>query len=89
MTIALFITCLTETFYPRSGIAVVKVPNYASLNRRVMGRNWCGFRWPDHLNYFTPKSLTAMAGATGFSCRFGMLGALPTSDNMWAVLQRD
>lgn len=25
MTIALFITCLTETFYPRSGIAVVKV----------------------------------------------------------------
>lgn len=28
MTIALFITCLTDNFYPRSGIAVVKVLEY-------------------------------------------------------------
>jgi len=81
------LNALYRVLAPR-GIAIVKVPNYGSLNRRVMGRNWCGFRWPDHLNYFTPKSLAAMAGAAGFTCRFGVLGALPTSDNMWAVLRR-
>ncbi|MDA0652573.1 MAG: methyltransferase domain-containing protein, partial [Proteobacteria bacterium] len=33
----------------RGGVALVKVPNYGSINRRVMGRRWCGFRFPDHL----------------------------------------
>lgn len=70
------------------GLAVVKVPNYGAINRLVMGRRWCGFRYPDHLNYFTPKTLTAMAGKAGFSTSFGMTGRLPTSDNMWAVLKK-
>lgn len=70
------------------GTAVVKVPNFACLNRRLQGAKWCGFRTPDHVNYFTPGSLRAMAEAAGFSCRFGLFGALPTSDNMWAVLTR-
>lgn len=70
------------------GIAVVKVPNYASVNRRFMGRRWCGFRYPDHLNYFTPATLRAMAARAGFATRFGMTGRLPTSDNMWAVLTK-
>ncbi|HEX5454225.1 MAG TPA: class I SAM-dependent methyltransferase [Stellaceae bacterium] len=68
------------------GFAVVKVPNYASLNRAVMGRRWCGFRYPDHLNYFTPASLRALAAKAGFATRFGPTGHLPTGDNMWAVL---
>lgn len=71
-----------------SGFAVVKVPNYGSLNRRIMGRRWCGFRYPDHLNYFTPKTLRAMASKGGFRCSFGLTGRLPTSDNMWAVLTK-
>jgi SAM-dependent methyltransferase len=68
------------------GFAVVKVPNYGSLNRWVMGARWCGFRYPDHLNYFTPKTLGTMATRAGFETRFGPTGRLPTSDNMWAVL---
>jgi SAM-dependent methyltransferase len=68
--------------------AIVKVPNYASLNRRVMGRRWCGFRYPDHLNYFTPATLAAMAAKAGFAVSFGLTGRLPTSDNMWAVLTK-
>jgi SAM-dependent methyltransferase len=70
------------------GFAVVKVPNYASLNRIVMGRRWCGFRYPDHLNCFSPRSLAAMALKAGFATSFGVTGKLPTSDNMWAVLTR-
>lgn len=66
--------------------AVVKVPNYGSLNRIVMGRRWCGFRYPDHLNYFSPGTLRSMASSAGFDTSFGLTGCLPTSDNMWAVL---
>jgi SAM-dependent methyltransferase len=68
------------------GVALVKVPNYASLNRRLTGRKWCGFRYPDHLNYFTPASLSRMAGECGYRARFGPTDRLPTSDNMYAVL---
>lgn len=70
------------------GAALVKVPNYASLNRLVMGRNWCGFRFPDHLNYFTPKTLKMMAVSTGYQVHFGLTYKLPTSDNMLAVLTK-
>lgn len=67
-------------------VVVVKVPNYGSWNRRLMGAKWCGYRFPDHLNYFTPASLAALARKAGFSTAFPPGWALPTSDNMWALL---
>jgi len=79
---------LRRTLAP-DGVALVKVPNYASLNRRVTGRKWCGFRYPDHLNYFTPASLARMAAACGYRARFGLTDRLPTSDNMYAALVSD
>lgn len=78
---------LHRTLAP-GGVALIKVPNYASLNRRVTGRKWCGFRYPDHLNYFTPASLARMAADCGYRARFGPTDRLPTSDNMYAVLVR-
>jgi len=68
------------------GVVIVKVPNYGSLNRRVTGRKWCGFRYPDHLNYFTPQTLRRMAEECGYRVRFGLTDRLPTSDNMYALL---
>jgi len=70
------------------GVAVVKVPNYGSINRRVMGGGWCGIRLPDHVNYFTRGSLTALAERHGLSIRFPFLLSLPTDDNMIAILTR-
>ncbi len=78
---------LRRTLKP-GGAAIVKVPNYGSLNRRLTGRKWCGFRHPDHVNYFTPASLAAMAEACGYRARFGATDKLPTSDNMYAVLHK-
>lgn len=71
------------------GVAIVKVPNYASLNRMVMGSKWCGFRYPDHLNYFTPKSLKKMGEKAGFTAHYGLTYTLPTSDNMYVVFKKD
>ena len=39
------------------GTVFVRVPNFASVNRVAMGKAWCGFRFPDHVNYFTGASL--------------------------------
>lgn len=70
------------------GVAIVKVPNYGSLNRRLMGGGWCGFRFPDHVNYFTPRTLRDLAARAGFATHMRWHDRLPTDDNMWAVLQK-
>ncbi len=68
------------------GAAIIKVPNYASVNRRVLGQRWCGFRFPGHVNYFTPATLRDMVEAAGFRVvRFGLFDRFYLSDNMWMV----
>ena len=69
--------------------AIVKVPNYATLNRRVSGAEWCGFRFPDHVNYFSPASLVECGRRAGLTvARFQFLDRQQTSDNMWCVFQK-
>ena len=72
----------------KGGVALIKVPNYGCLNRMVMGHRWAGFRFPDHLNYFTPATLRHMAETLGYRVSYGLTFRLPTSDNMYAVLTR-
>jgi SAM-dependent methyltransferase len=70
------------------GIVIVKVPNFASWNRVLFRNRWCGLRYPDHVNYFTPESLTALAAQAGLETRITPMMRQPTSDNMWAVLRK-
>ena len=73
---------------PESHI-IVKTPNFASWNRAVRGARWCGFRFPDHVNYFTPKLLGKLVAGSGFNVlRFGIFDRFPTSDTMWLVARR-
>jgi len=66
------------------GVTVIKVPNHASWNRRVMRQDWCGYRLPDHCNYFTPRTLAAMLEKAGLRpLRGSLLDRLPTSDSLW------
>jgi SAM-dependent methyltransferase len=68
---------------------IIKVPNYGCLNRMVTGRKWCGFRYPDHVNYWTPKTLKKIIGDTGFEIvRFNIKDRFPTSDNMWLIARK-
>jgi 2-polyprenyl-3-methyl-5-hydroxy-6-metoxy-1,4-benzoquinol methylase len=68
---------------------IVKVPNYASWNRTVRGARWCGFRFPDHVNYFTPELLVRLVRESGFEIvRFVWLDRWPTSDSMWLVAEK-
>lgn len=69
------------------GILIIKVPNFACWNRRFWhGKNWPGFRFPDHVNYFTPLTLRRAVTEAGLKIRrFTWYDRLPTSDNMWIV----
>ncbi len=68
--------------------AFAKVPNFACWNRLVRGSRWCGFRYPDHVSYFTPRSLGQLAARSGLALRQGFADRLPLSDNMYARLVR-
>lgn len=72
----------------QGGKAYIRVPNYGGLNRRVTGKKWCGFRYPDHVNYFTLSSLRAMAREAGFSTSLVNWLTLPTDDNIKMVLTK-
>lgn len=71
-----------------SGKIFVRVPNYASFNRRVIGPNWCGFRYPDHVNYFTLTSLRRVAAKAGFDTRLVNRFSLIFNDNIHAMLTK-
>ncbi len=68
------------------GVAYIRVPNFGSINRRVVGADWCGFRHPDHVNYFTLKSLSRMASDAGLKLRVLRPLTLALDDNINAVL---
>jgi 2-polyprenyl-3-methyl-5-hydroxy-6-metoxy-1,4-benzoquinol methylase len=82
--------CVLRRLRPRlraGGAVIVKVPNFACWNRILRGRNWCGFRYPDHVNYFTPSTLRRLAREAGFTvARQSLLDRFPLSDNMYAIL---
>lgn len=66
------------------GVVAVKTPNYGSWNRRVRGWKWCGFRFPDHCNYFTRTTLVQALQTSGFRTLPGSLfDCMPTSDNIY------
>ncbi len=71
-----------------TGCVIIKTPNHASWNRRLQGNRWCGYRFPDHVNYYTPATLRRLAEAAGYTVRrFGPTDRIATSDNMWMVAQ--
>ncbi len=71
------------------GVVIVKVPNFACWNRKLRGDKWCGFRYPDHVNYFTPDTLQLLGAQAELPvARQKLTDKLPLSDNMYAVLKK-
>ncbi|MDZ7713979.1 MAG: class I SAM-dependent methyltransferase [Rhodovibrio sp.] len=70
------------------GVVYVRVPNFGSINARVLGPRWCGIRLPDHLNYFTVAQLKGMAEDSGFTVNVLNAWNLAVDDNIKAVLKK-
>ncbi len=72
----------------KTGAVFIRVPNFGSLNRRVIGPKWCGFRYPDHVNYFTLATLKDAAKRAGFSTQLINSVSLPVDDNVTVLLRK-
>lgn len=71
------------------GVTLLKTPNFASWNRRVMGMDWCGYHVPAHCNYFTPATLEKMLRRAGFEpLARPVRDRLPTSDSLWMAARK-
>jgi len=70
------------------GAVYVRVPNFGSVNRHVIGRKWCGFRYPDHVTYFTLSTLRDTAARAGFTTHLVNRFGLPVDDNIKALLRK-
>jgi SAM-dependent methyltransferase len=70
----------------QDGAAYIRVPNLDTLNRAILGRKWSGFRYPDHVNYFTPRSLRRMVEDCKLRLKLLHPLRLPFDDNINAVL---
>lgn len=71
----------------KDGSIVIKVPNFDCWNRLIQKDQWCGFRYPDHVNYFSPSTLRILIERVGLKIqRMGWQDRTPTNDNMWAIV---
>ncbi|MEO0401249.1 MAG: methyltransferase domain-containing protein [Pseudomonadota bacterium] len=66
----------------------VRVPNFGSINRIVVGRKWCGFRYPDHVTYFTVSTLRDVARRAGFTLEVVNRVGVIIDDNIKALLHK-
>lgn len=67
------------------GRAFIRVPNFSAINRRLSGANWPGFRYPDHVNYFTPATLRTAVEAAGFQFELVNRHKIWLDDNIQAL----
>jgi len=49
------------------GIIALVTPNFASMQRRLFGKQWFQFKPREHIYYFTPKTLGLLAEKHGFT----------------------
>jgi 2-polyprenyl-3-methyl-5-hydroxy-6-metoxy-1,4-benzoquinol methylase len=49
------------------GILHLQVPNHASLTRRVTGPAWASLMFPQHVYFYSPRTLSALLRRAGFA----------------------
>ncbi|HEX8400913.1 MAG TPA: class I SAM-dependent methyltransferase [Allosphingosinicella sp.] len=48
------------------GCIYITTPNFASIERRVIGPSWGMLTWPEHITYWTPRHIQHALRKTGF-----------------------
>ena len=68
-----------------TGKIYVRVPNFNALGRKIFQRKWVGFRYPDHVNYFSLKTLIKIGKRNNFKVHLLNPLRLPLDDNINAL----
>lgn len=55
-----------HTLLAPGGILFIELPNWNSLGRRIKGKAWNQLKPPEHINYFTLRTLHKLASEAGF-----------------------
>ncbi|MBS1681412.1 MAG: class I SAM-dependent methyltransferase [Bacteroidetes bacterium] len=50
----------------QGGVAYVTTPNFNSISRNILGPKWNIIEYPEHLSYYTPKTLTRLFEQNNF-----------------------
>lgn len=53
----------------RSGALIIQVPNAGSICSHLFRRHWMGWQIPEHITFYTPKTLTSQLSQSGFRIR--------------------
>jgi 2-polyprenyl-3-methyl-5-hydroxy-6-metoxy-1,4-benzoquinol methylase len=48
------------------GIVHVTTPNFNSISHKYLGNKWTVFNYPEHLSYYTPKTIKFLFNSNGF-----------------------
>lgn len=54
------------TLLKKGGVAVLTTPNHDSIWRKIMGKSWVGYKHPEHVTFWNPRSLRVLMEKTGF-----------------------
>jgi len=49
-----------------NGLLFITTPNFDSLERRILGNQWGMVMYPEHISYYTPKTLDMILKTKGF-----------------------
>lgn len=63
------------------GLLYVTTPNFNSVGRLFSGSSWSIVNYPEHLSYFTPRTLRRLAGTTGLRQQW----LLTTGIHLWRL----
>ncbi|NMQ20634.1 class I SAM-dependent methyltransferase [Candidatus Competibacter phosphatis] len=50
----------------KDGILYITTPNFNSIERKVLGKNWGMICYPEHISYYSPKTLHKLLTQCGF-----------------------
>lgn len=61
---------ILKSFLRQGGVFYITTPNFNSLLRRHLGQNWNVIAYPEHLSYFSRKSIKYLLKQNGFRNKF-------------------
>ena len=56
-----------STYLRPDGVLYITTPNFNSISRRLLGKKWNVIHYPEHLHYFTQKSIHNLLQKFNFS----------------------